>query len=84
MFFSKRLLWIPAAAAVASTLNVVEAQQTIDLDWTITQYDPMTASVGDSVVFTYQAFHDVFRNPNGECEDPNGVMLADVNDSPFT
>lgn len=59
---------------------------TIDVDWIIKAYEPMTAAVGDTVTFTYSDYHNVFLQSGAAGQapcDPSGATQVGGNtDSP--
>jgi plastocyanin len=59
---------------------------TIDVDWIIKAYEPMTAAVGDTVTFTYSDYHNVFLQSGAAGQapcDPGGATQVGGNtDSP--
>jgi hypothetical protein len=44
----------------------------------------MSAYVGDSIVFTYIAFHNLAIHQNASCDETDSVLLASEQNSPYT
>lgn len=62
----------------------------IAVDWTLqpggANYEPISANVGDTLVFTYAAFHDVWTLPADACDfsAAGASQLAATDASPFS
>jgi len=64
-----QIITVHVAAATAGTNTV--------LDWVITEYDDMNVAVGDSLTFTYNAYHNVYLHPSGSCDTDGATLLGD-------
>ena len=52
------------------------AGKTINVQWSIKSYAPMTANVGDTVSFTWGGTHDVHLHPSGTCSQAGATLVA--------
>lgn len=67
----------PETEALASS----SLSATIALEWTVKQYGPEQANVGDTLVFTWQGNHDVYELPAGETTCPTDFSAATLRGS---
>ena len=62
------------------------------LQWTVKQYNPITADIGDTLVFEYSSDHNVYELPAGMTECPTdffesgrvATLRGETTDSPVS
>ena len=72
------------ATVLAAT---VSAQEQIVMNWFIPAEDsfpPMTANVGDTIVFNWAGFHDVQIHPSGDCTEGGSILVGSQSGASYT
>jgi len=51
------------------------AEENIVIAWSISEYDDMTANVGDTITFNWSFTHNVYIHPSGTCNENGSRIL---------
>lgn len=60
------------------------AQNTISVDWSVTDNDEATASVGDIVKFDWDDTHNVYIHPTGSCDETGAIFIGEQPGASYT
>mmetsp|Transcript_9129 Transcript_9129/g.20599 ORF Transcript_9129/g.20599 Transcript_9129/m.20599 type:complete len:83 (+) Transcript_9129:53-301(+) len=73
-------------AFLLSLLAFVAVAEDININWIVRDdYDPISASVGDNIIFTWPfTAHNVWLHPSGSCDTTGASELAGTSGSPYT
>jgi plastocyanin len=66
------------AAALLALLGAARAETIAVENWVVRDYTPMTATVGDTAVFTWTGGHNVYLHPSNDCGDTNAVGVGNT------
>jgi len=67
---------------IAEMGDMAEGGTVIDIEWLVTDYDPIEAKVGDTLRFTYAPSHTLFQVNAFECNFDGATQLGDLEASP--
>jgi NADH:ubiquinone oxidoreductase subunit 3 (subunit A) len=77
-------LRIPLLLLMSSVLFITVDADEIVLDpWNVRSYLDRTASVGDTVVFSWTGTHNVYIHPSGTCDETGRVEVGSVSPSSY-
>jgi hypothetical protein len=73
---------------VASSLLIFIARFSgavdIPIEWTIQDYEPITAQSGDTITFTWEGSHNAFIHPTGTCDGEGAIEVGSTSPAQYT
>ena len=64
-------------------LGTVQAAN-IDIQWSIQDYEDITAQVGDTITFTWASGHNVYIHPTGTCDPEGAILVGETSPATYT
>ena len=78
---------ITAAPTTPAPVNPAPTHDTIQIDWFIPAGDslrPRTVNVGDTIVFNWAGFHNVYIHPTGDCNETGAILVGTETGASYT
>jgi len=80
---------VPSAIALSMVIGATStfAQETLTVDWAIPRGDNLpgqTAKVGETAVFEWNSFHNVYIHPTGDCSQDNRIFVGSRSPATYT
>lgn len=72
----KNFAVIPAVLSLGLHARVALGED-IAIDWKIEEYSDKTAVVGDTVIFNWENFHNVYIHPSGDCDTADAILVGE-------